>query len=76
MAAKRAALASLLSGPSSARKMAAMMPTGTAMAAAIPTITKVPAIALPKPPPVSKPVGGSSVNTSTLRRAPPRVISM
>jgi hypothetical protein len=53
-----------------------MMPTGTAIAAAMPTITKVPAMALPKPPPVSKPVGGSSVNTSRLRRAPPRVISM
>ena len=32
--------------------------------AAMPTITNVPTMALPKPPPISKPAGGSSVNDS------------
>ena len=39
-------------------------------------MTRVPTMALPKPPPISKPAGGSAVNSSRLSRAPPRTISM
>ena len=42
----------------------------------MPTITTVPTMALPKPPPISKPAGGSVLNSSQLSRAPPRTISM
>ena len=66
----------LATAASEARSSCLEDKVATAIAAAIPTIRNVPAIALPKPPPVSKPVGGNSVNTSRFRRAPPRVISM
>ncbi len=46
------------------------------ISAAIPTISSVPTMALPKPPPISNPAGGSSVNSSVLSRAPPLTISM
>ena len=52
------------------------MPNGTAISEAIATITSVPTIALPKPPPGSKPAGGSSVNSVELEPRPPRTISM
>jgi 3',5'-cyclic AMP phosphodiesterase CpdA len=42
----------------------------------IPTITIVPSRALPKPPPISNPAGGSSVKISQWSRDPPRTMSM
>ena len=76
LALKRTALARVECGPSSARNTAQTMPTGTLMSVASPTITMVPTIAFPKPPPISKPAGGSSNSTSQCRRAPPRMMSM
>ena len=52
------------------------MPNGTLIRAAMPTITRVPTMALPKPPPSSKAVGGSSVNNCQLSFAPPRHSNM
>ena len=42
----------------------------------MPTITSVPTMALPNPPPSSKAVGGSSVNNCQLSFAPPRQNNM
>lgn len=52
------------------------MPIGTEMIEAIATITSVPRMALPKPPPGSMPAGGSSVKSSSPRRCPPWPISI
>ncbi len=49
---------------------------GMLITAAIATMTKVPTIAFPKPPPISKPAGGSSVKRSRLSREPPCTISI
>ena len=49
---------------------------GMLMTEAMPTITKVPTMALPKPPPISKPAGGSSVKRLRLSREPPRTRSI
>ena len=49
---------------------------GMLISAAMPTITRVPMMALPNPPPSSNPAGGSSVNNSLLSLAPPSTISM
>jgi hypothetical protein len=76
LAGNRAVFATLLSGPSSARKAAARMPMGTLISAAIPTITRVPTMAFPNPPPISKPAGGRAVRVSRLSRVPPRVMSI
>ncbi len=46
------------------------------IAEAIATVTSVPWMALPMPPPISKPAGGNSVNRSVLSRAPPFTISI
>ena len=46
------------------------------MIAAMPTITTVPTMALPNPPPISKPAGGSSVKRLRLSREPPRTMSI
>ncbi len=56
--------------------MAVMMPPGTVISTASPTINRVPTIALPKPPPLSIAEGGNWVNTSVLRRRPPRQASI
>src|SRR5215831_2726178 len=60
----------------SARYDADRIPTGTLRSAAMPTIVKVPTIALPNPPPGENADGGSAVSAVQLRRLPPRYTSI
>ena len=53
-----------------------MIPKGTLITAAIPTMISVPSRALPKPPPSSKAAGGSDVKTARLSLWMPRTSSM
>ena len=52
------------------------MPIGTLIAAAMPTMSIVPTMALPKPPPGVIAAGGSSRRTAKLKFRPPRTASM
>ena len=56
--------------------MAATIPNGTLISAAIPTMISVPRMALPKPPPCSMAAGGSDVKTERLSLWIPRTRSM
>jgi len=76
LVAKRATWDSRRVGPSSARNTAARTPIGMLIRPPMPTITNVPTIALPKPPPISKPAGGRLLTASQPSRAPPRTTSM
>jgi hypothetical protein len=66
----------LLAAPNSARNTAVNTPAGTEMAPPFATITNVPMMALPKPPPDSNAVGGSSVNSCSDSFFPPRQTSI
>ncbi len=56
--------------------MAEKRPIGTLIKVAMPTMTKVPIIALPKPPPISKAEGGNAVIASQSSREPPSTNNM
>ncbi len=56
--------------------MAAKMPIGMLIKDAIATVIRVPWIALPMPPPSSKPAGGNSVNKPAPMREPPFTINI
>ncbi len=71
LAANLTAWARRLCGPVSARKTALRMPKGTLMRAAIATMTRVPRMALPNPPPSSSGAGGNWVKTARLSFCPP-----
>src|SRR5690348_908239 len=70
-AAKLTAEAVRVSGPNSLMKIAPSIPNGTLSTVAIATITRVPTIALPIPPPGAIAGGGSVVNVVMLNAATP-----